>query len=164
MKKQILFNHDNSGMDICRTIKTSYHKISTANLIRGGCYGASGVLEIKDMQKAINTDADGNARTIVAQYGARGFSCLLRSGDGFGITGVMEVVEPRMMQLVGDRGNPSVSVKDIAFTVCSSPMSDRGKLLSSQRLPQAEVVARAGSRGRGEGWKQRSWRGLEAAT
>ena len=146
MKKQILFNPDNSGMDICRTIKTSYHKISTANLIRGGCYGASGVLEIKDMQKAINTDADGNARTIVAQYGARGYSCLLRSGDGFGITGVMEVVEPRMMQLVGDRGNPSVSVKDIAFTVCSSPMSDRGQVVVEPKI--------AASRGRGEGWKQ----------
>ena len=46
MKKQILFNPDNSGVDICRTIKTTYHKISTANLIRGGTYGASGVIEI----------------------------------------------------------------------------------------------------------------------
>lgn len=50
MKKQIIFNPDNSGRDICRTIKTSYHKISTANLIRGGCYGASGVLEIEDVE------------------------------------------------------------------------------------------------------------------
>ena len=48
MKKQILFNPDNSGDDICRTIKTTYHKISTANLIRGGCFGASGVIEISD--------------------------------------------------------------------------------------------------------------------
>ena len=48
MKKQILFNPDNSGDDICRTIKTTYHKISTANLIMGGCFGASGVLEILD--------------------------------------------------------------------------------------------------------------------
>ena len=46
MKKQILLNPDNSGVDICRTIKTTYHKISTANLIRGGTYGASGVIEI----------------------------------------------------------------------------------------------------------------------
>ena len=44
MKKQILFNPDNSGVDICRTIKTTYHKISTANLIRGGAYGASGIM------------------------------------------------------------------------------------------------------------------------
>ena len=48
MKKQTLFNPDNSGDDICRTIKTTYHKISTANLIRGGCFGASGVIEISD--------------------------------------------------------------------------------------------------------------------
>ena len=50
----------------------------------------------KIIQEAINTDADGNARTIVAQYGARGYSCLLRSGDGFGIIGVMEEVEPKI--------------------------------------------------------------------
>lgn len=59
-------------------------------------FAAPCVLEIEDMQKAINTDADGNARTIVAQYGARGYSCLLRSGDGFGIIGVMEEVEPKI--------------------------------------------------------------------
>ena len=50
----------------------------------------------KIIQEAINTDTEGNARTIVAQYGARGYSCLLRSGDGFGITGVMEEVEPKI--------------------------------------------------------------------
>ena len=44
MKKQILFNPDNSGVDICRTIKTTYYKISTANLIRGGAYGACGIM------------------------------------------------------------------------------------------------------------------------
>ena len=38
MKEQILFNPDNSCDDICRTIKTTYHKISTANLIRGGLW------------------------------------------------------------------------------------------------------------------------------
>ena len=48
MKKQILLNPDNSGDGICRTIKTTYHKISTANLIRGGCFGASGVIEISN--------------------------------------------------------------------------------------------------------------------
>ena len=36
MKEQILFNPDNSGNDIFRTSKTTYHKISAANLIRGG--------------------------------------------------------------------------------------------------------------------------------
>lgn len=100
-------------------------RLALLTLLGGGCYGASGVLEIEDMkstdkiinigqydsrqnsrvvssegisyavtnghkdgmpkiiQEAINADAEGNARTIVAKYGARGFSCLLRSGDGF---------------------------------------------------------------------------------
>lgn len=57
MKRQTLFNPDNSGDDICRTIKTTYHKISTANLIRGGAYGASGVIEI------INERADTTQRS-----------------------------------------------------------------------------------------------------
>ena len=60
MKKQTLFNPDNSGDDICRTIKTTYHKISTANLIRGGCFGASGVLEILD-NAGINSRAKNDA-------------------------------------------------------------------------------------------------------
>lgn len=34
-----------------------------------------------------------------------------------------------MIQFVGDRDNPSVSVKDWAFCVCANPMSDRGQHL-----------------------------------
>lgn len=97
------------------------------------------------MQKLINADSNGISRTIVAQYGAKGYSCLLRN-DGFGITGVMEEIEPKMMQLVGDRGNPSVSVKETAFTVCSTPMSDRGQMVMEPKI--------AASRGRGKGWQQ----------
>ena len=103
------------------------------------------IIEIETMQELINTDSNGISRTIVAQYGAKGYSCLLRN-DGFGITGVMEEVEPKMMQLVGDRGNPSVSVKETAFTVCSSPMSDRGQVVLEPKI--------AASRGRGKGWQQ----------
>ena len=47
------------------------------------------------MKKLINADSNGISRTIVAQYGAKGYSCLLRN-DGFGITGVMEEVEPKI--------------------------------------------------------------------
>lgn len=99
----------------------------------------------KIIQEAINTDANGNAKAIRACYGQCGYDSVFR-GTGQGITGVMEEVEPRMMQLVGDRGNPSVSVKDIAFTVCSSPMSDRGQVVVEPKI--------AASRGRGKGWKQ----------
>ena len=56
------------------------------------------------------------------------------------------VAEPKMMQLVGDRGNPSVSVKETAFTVCSTPMSDRGQMVMEPKI--------AASRGRGKGWRQ----------
>ena len=99
----------------------------------------------KIIQEAINTDANGNAKAIRACYGQCGYDSVFR-GTGQGITGVMKEVEPRIMQLVGDRGNPSVSVKDIAFTVCSSPMSDRGQVVVEPKI--------AASRGRGEGWKQ----------
>ena len=47
------------------------------------------------MQELINTDSNGISRTIVAQYGAKGYKCLFRN-DGFGITGVMEEVEPKI--------------------------------------------------------------------
>ena len=56
------------------------------------------------------------------------------------------VAEPKMMQLVGDRCNPSVSVKETAFTVCSTPMSDRGQMVMEPKI--------AASRGRGKGWQQ----------
>lgn len=87
----------------------------------------------KIIQEAINTDANGNAKAIRACYGQCGYDSVFR-GTGQGITGVMEEVEPRIMQLVGDRGNPSVSVKDIAFTVCSSPMSDRGQVVVEPKI------------------------------
>ena len=44
------------------------------------------------------------------------------------------VAEPKMMQLVGDRCNPSVSVKETAFTVCSTPMSDRGQMVIKPKI------------------------------
>ena len=37
--------------------------------------------------------------------------------------------EPQVMQRVGDRDNPSVSVKDVAFTIPANPMSDRGQVV-----------------------------------
>ena len=159
------------------------HLLLVISVHRGGA-----ILEIETMKELINTDSNGISRTIVAQYGAKGYKCLFRN-DGFGITGVMEeiepkivgysrdseigkvksrhlkdlantittctgsgnncdqyVAEPKMMQLVGDRGNPSVSVKETAFTVCSTPMSDRGQMVMEPKI--------AASRGRGKGWQQ----------
>lgn len=91
------------------------------------------IIEIETMQELINTDSNGNAKAIRACYGQCGFDSVLRGG-GQGITGVMEEIEPKMMQLVGDRGNPSVSVKETAFTVCSTPMSDRGQMVMEPKI------------------------------
>ena len=64
MKEQILFNPDNSGADICRTIKHSYNGCR-ANLIRTSTFGQTGVLEIETMQELINADSVmGNAVLI----------------------------------------------------------------------------------------------------
>lgn len=35
----------------CRPIKSQYYKNSSANLLRGGAYGATGVIELEDVQK-----------------------------------------------------------------------------------------------------------------
>ena len=116
------------------------HSLRVISVHRGGA-----ILEIETMQELINTDSNGNAKAIRACYGQCGFDSVLRGG-GQGITGVMEEIEPKMMQLVGDRGNPSVSVKETAFTVCSTPMSDRGQMVMEPKI--------AASRGRGKGWQQ----------
>nr|DAM23886.1 MAG TPA: hypothetical protein [Caudoviricetes sp.] len=41
------------------------------------------------------------------------------------------------IQLVGDRDNPSISLKEYAFTIPANPMSDRGQLI-------LEVTKKAG--------------------
>jgi DNA (cytosine-5)-methyltransferase 1 len=38
-------------------------------------------------------------------------------------------LEPKIMQLVGDRDKPSLSIKDHAFTIPANPMSDRGQMV-----------------------------------
>ena len=58
-------------------------------------FAAPCVLEIEGMQKAINTDAGGNAKAIRACYGQCGYDSVFR-GTGQGITGVMEEVEPKI--------------------------------------------------------------------
>ena len=94
MKKQILLNGITN--DIAPTLLAGYYKYGVATLITGN-FGTSGgaILEIETMQELINTDSNGISRTIVAQYGAKGYKCLFRN-DGFGITGVMEKAEPKI--------------------------------------------------------------------
>ena len=149
MKEQILFNPDNSCDDICRTIKTTYHKISTANLIRGGAYGASGVIEIETIQELINADSNGNARAIRACYGQCGFDSVFRGG-GQGITGVMEEIEPKIVGYTRDSKGKVVkrSLRDISNTVTTFTGSGH---TTDMYAAEPKIAA---SRGRGEGWQQ----------
>lgn len=94
MKKQILLNQTVEGC--CPTVTAGYYKYGVATLVAGN-FGTTGgaVLEIEEMQKAINTDANGNAKAIRACYGQCGYDSVFR-GTGQGITGVMEEVEPKI--------------------------------------------------------------------
>ena len=93
------------------------------------------------------------APTLLAGYYKYGVAILITGNFGTSGGAILEIetmqeliAEPKMMQLVGDRGNPSVSVKETAFTVCSTPMSDRGQMVMEPKI--------AASRGRGKGWQQ----------
>ena len=79
--------HPPCSLDITST--EWQHSLRVISVHRGA------ILEIETMQELINTDSNGISRTIVAQYGAKGYKCLFRN-DGFGITGVMEEVEPKI--------------------------------------------------------------------
>ena len=80
MKDQELINELKDGT--CPAVLASYHKKGGADLTRGK-YGHPFVMDV------VNGDADGNARTIVAEYGRKGKCCVARK-DGLGMTGVIE--------------------------------------------------------------------------
>ena len=93
------------------------------------------------------------APTLLAGYYKYGVATLITGNFGTSGGAILEIetmqeliAEPKMMQLVGDRCNPSVSVKETAFTVCSTPMSDRCQMVMEPKI--------AASRGRGKGWQQ----------
>lgn len=47
----------------------------------------------------------------------------------------------KMMQKVGDRGSPSISVKDYAFCINANPMSDRQQLVIEIEDSRSENIA-----------------------
>lgn len=59
------------------------------------------------------------------------------------------VLEPKIVQAVGDRGNHSYSVKDTAFTIPANPMSDRGQMVLEPKL-----VGGLGEKDWGKQWRQ----------
>ena len=112
-------------------------------------FAAPCVLEIEDMQKAINTDANGNAKAIRACYGQCGYDSVFR-GTGQGITGVMEEVEPKIIGYSRDKNGDVVSrhLKNVANTVHTFT---GGGWNTDQFVAEPKIAA---SRGRGDGWKQ----------
>ena len=121
------------------------HSLRVISVHRGGA-----ILEIETMQELINTDSNGISRTIVAQYGAKGYSCLLRN-DGFGITGVMEEIEPKIVGYSRDSEIGKVKsrhLKDLANTITTCTGSGNN---CDQYVAEPKIAA---SRGRGKGWQQ----------
>jgi DNA (cytosine-5)-methyltransferase 1 len=55
-------------------------------------------------------------------------------------------VEPKIMQLVGDRDKPSLSIKDHAFTIPANPMSDREQMVVQPVLTPDRVEKRQNGR------------------
>ena len=59
-------------------------------------------------------------------YDARGIApCIYTFGGGNLEPKIVRVYEDRIYNLVGDRDRPRISIKDIAFTIATNPMSDR---------------------------------------
>lgn len=114
-------------------------------------FAAPCVLEIEDMQKAINTDANGNAKAIRACYGQCGYDSVFR-GTGQGITGVMEEVEPKIVGYSrSSEGSGKIvgrHLNDYANTITCSTGSGN---TTDMYVAEPKIAA---SRGRGEGWKQ----------
>lgn len=150
MKKQILLNQTVEGC--CPTVTAGYYKYGVATLVTGN-FGTTGgaVLEIEDMQKAINTDADGNAKAIRACYGQCGYDSVFR-GTGQGITGVMEEVEPKIVGYSrSSEGSGKIigrHLNDYANTITCSTGSGN---TTDMYVAEPKIAA---SRGRGEGWNQ----------
>ena len=137
MKKQILLNGITN--DIAPTLLAGYYKYGVATLITGN-FGTSGgaILEIETMQELINTDSNGISRTIVAQYGAKGYKCLFRN-DGFGITGVMEEVEPKI-NLVGQydssQNSRVIDTEGISYCMANGHKDGMPKIIEPNVLRQ----------------------------
>lgn len=100
MKEQILLNPDNSGADICRTIKRSYNGCM-ANLIRTSTFGQTGVLEIDtigDMEeiepKIVSYTRDHKGKVV--KRSLRDTSNTVTTFTGSGHNTDMYVAEPKI--------------------------------------------------------------------
>lgn len=139
---QELINTDSNGN--AKAIRACYGQCGFDSVLRGGGQGITGVMEEIE-PKIVGYSRDSEIGKVKSRH-LKDLANTITTCTGSGNNCDQYVAEPKMMQLVGDRGNPSVSVKETAFTVCSTPMSDRGQLVMEPKI--------AASRGRGKGWQQ----------
>ena len=139
---QELINADSNGN--AKAIRACYGQCGFDSVLRGGGQGITGVMEEIE-PKIVGYSRDSEIGKVKSRH-LKDLANTITTCTGSGNNCDQYVAEPKMMQLVGDRGNPSVSVKETAFTVCSTPMSDRGQMVMEPKI--------AASRGRGKGWQQ----------
>lgn len=139
---QELINADSNGN--AKAIRACYGQCGFDSVLRGGGQGITGVMEEIE-PKIVGYSRDSEIGKVKSRH-LKDLANTITTCTGSGNNCDQYVAEPKMMQLVGDRGNPSVSVKETAFTVCSTPMSDRGQMVMEPKI--------AASRGRGKGWRQ----------
>ena len=139
---QKLINADSNGN--AKAIRACYGQCGFDSVLRGGGQGITGVMEEIE-PKIVGYSRDSEIGKVKSRH-LKDLANTITTCTGSGNNCDQYVAEPKMMQLVGDRGNPSVSVKETAFTVCSTPMSDRGQMVMEPKI--------AASRGRGKGWQQ----------
>ena len=139
---QKLINTDSNGN--ANAIRACYGQCGFDSVLRGGGQGITGVMEEIE-PKIVGYSRDSEIGKVKSRH-LKDLANTITTCTGSGNNCDQYVAEPKMMQLVGDRGNPSVSVKETAFTVCSTPMSDRGQMVMEPKI--------AASRGRGKGWQQ----------
>ena len=139
---QELINTDSNGN--AKAIRACYGQCGFDSVLRGGGQGITGVMEEIE-PKIVGYSRDSEIGKVKSRH-LKNLANTITTCTGSGNNCDQYVAEPKMMQLVGDKGNPSVSVKETAFTVCSTPMSDRGQMVMEPKI--------AASRGRGKGWQQ----------
>ena len=139
---QELINTDSNGN--AKAIRACYGQCGFDSVLRGGGQGITGVMEEIE-PKIVGYSRDSEIGKVKSRH-LKDLANTITTCTGSGNNCDQYVAEPKMMQLVGDRGNPSVSVKETAFTVCSTPMSDRGQMVMEPKI--------AASRGRGESNRQ----------
>ena len=135
---QELINTDSNGN--AKAIRACYGQCGFDSVLRGGGQGITGVMEEIE-PKIVGYSRDSETGNVKSRH-LKDLANTITTCTGSGGNCDQYVAEPKMMQLVGDRGNPSLSVKETAFTVCSTPMSDRGQMVMEPKI--------AASRGRGE--------------